>query len=47
MGANIQISLELVPEAGKNGYSAAYELDWIALEGFGPGECIYLPLILK
>jgi hypothetical protein len=41
---NFQIVFELVPEDGGDGYSAAYELDWIAIQGY---EMIYLPLILK
>ncbi|MCB0166636.1 MAG: hypothetical protein KDI79_20575 [Anaerolineae bacterium] len=40
---DFQIVLELTPEANANGYSAAYEFDWIALKGF----VIYLPLIIK
>ncbi|GIK41456.1 MAG: hypothetical protein BroJett011_52890 [Chloroflexota bacterium] len=40
---NFQIVLELVPEAGKDGYSAAYEFEWIAVQG----HVVYLPLILK
>ncbi len=40
---NFQIVLELVPEAGKDGYSAVYEFDWIAIQG----HVVYLPLILK
>jgi hypothetical protein len=41
---NFQIVLQLVPEDGGDGYSAAYELDWVAIRGY---EMIYLPLILK
>jgi hypothetical protein len=44
---NFQISIELVPEAGTNGYSAVYELDWLALTASGVGSCVYLPLIVK
>lgn len=40
---SFQIALELVPEGATNGYSAAYELDWIGLIGYR----IYLPLTLK
>jgi len=44
---HFQIRLELVPEAGKNGYSAAYEFDWLAVESGVPENCIYLPIIHK
>lgn len=40
---NFRLSLELVPDGAANGYSAAYELDWIGLAGFAA----YLPLIVK
>lgn len=40
---NFRLSLELVPEGAANGYSAAYEFDWIGLESFAT----YLPLIIK
>lgn len=40
---NFQIILELVPEDTTDGYSAAYEFDWLALKGC----VIYLPLIVK
>jgi hypothetical protein len=40
---SFQIALELVPEGTANGYSAAYEFDWIAIQG----PTIYLPLIMK
>ena len=41
---SLQIILELVPEGGGDGYSAAYEFDWVAIRGY---EMIYLPLIMK
>lgn len=41
---DFQIILELVAEEGENGFSATYEFDWIALEGY---EVIFLPIIFK
>lgn len=41
---NFEIVLELVPQGERDGYSAAYELDWMAIQGY---EIVYLPLILK
>jgi len=38
-----QIVFELVPEGTGNGYSAAYEFDWVAIRG----HTLYLPLIMK
>lgn len=40
---SFQIVFELVAEESTNGYSAAYEIDWIALQG----NIIYIPVIIK
>ena len=40
---SFQIAFELEPEGAGNGYSAAYEFDRVAIQGY----IIYLPLIMK
>lgn len=41
---SFQIVFELASDGGGDGYSAAYEFDWIAVRGY---RLVYLPLIVK